>query len=89
MALLVTSGGRATPFFQAHGQQDRVVPYVFGQLSAQLIGLFGVTVLTLLASLEQTLREESTRPKSSNTDAGFFRITALTLLDLLVRQYEY
>jgi hypothetical protein len=80
MALLVTSGGRATPFFQAHGQLDRVVPYLFGQLSAQLIGLFGVTVLTLRALQVQ---------KRTNTDAGFFRVTVLTLLDLLVPKYEY
>eukprot|EP00802_Teleaulax_amphioxeia_P020676 Tamp_20970.p1 GENE.Tamp_20970~~Tamp_20970.p1 ORF type:complete len:306 (+),score=80.90 Tamp_20970:125-919(+) len=41
---LLTDGGRATPFFQAHGTQDMVVPFMFGQISSQLITSFGVKV---------------------------------------------
>ena len=41
---LLTDGGRATPFFQAHGTQDVVVPFMFGQLSSQLASSFGVKV---------------------------------------------
>jgi predicted esterase len=39
---MLTDGGRATPFFQAHGTQDMVVPFMFGQISSQLISSFGV-----------------------------------------------
>ena len=42
VANMVTEGGRATPFFQAHGAQDMVVPFMFGQISSQLICSFGV-----------------------------------------------
>lgn len=41
---LLTAGGKATPFFQAHGTQDAVVPFMFGQVSSQLISSFGVKV---------------------------------------------
>lgn len=41
---LLTDAGRATPFFQAHGTQDMVVPFMLGQISSQLISSFGVTV---------------------------------------------
>lgn len=42
MANMITEGGRATPFFQAHGTQDMVVPFMFGQMSSQIISSFGV-----------------------------------------------
>ena len=39
---LLAAGGKATRIFQAHGTQDMVVPFLFGQMSSQLIGSFGV-----------------------------------------------
>mmetsp|Transcript_12356 Transcript_12356/g.29593 ORF Transcript_12356/g.29593 Transcript_12356/m.29593 type:complete len:264 (+) Transcript_12356:242-1033(+) len=34
---MLTAGGKRTPFFQAHGTQDPVVPFFFAQVSAQLV----------------------------------------------------
>ncbi|EKX44434.1 hypothetical protein GUITHDRAFT_87404, partial [Guillardia theta CCMP2712] len=41
---LVTKEGVSTPFFQAHGVQDPVVPFMFGQLSSNVIQSLGVNM---------------------------------------------
>mmetsp|Transcript_7011 Transcript_7011/g.11033 ORF Transcript_7011/g.11033 Transcript_7011/m.11033 type:complete len:226 (+) Transcript_7011:38-715(+) len=39
---MLSAGAKQTPFFQAHGTNDMVVPFLFGQVSSQLIAQFGV-----------------------------------------------
>lgn len=39
---LLTEGGRKTPIFQAHGLQDGMIPFAFGQLSSQVLRMMGL-----------------------------------------------
>ena len=41
---MVTAGAKQTPFWQAHGSQDPVVPFLFGQVSSHAIQQLGVAV---------------------------------------------
>jgi len=41
---MLTEGGRKTPIFQAHGTQDGMIPFAFGQLTSQVLRMMGAGV---------------------------------------------
>jgi len=41
---LVTAASKKTPFWQAHGSSDPVVPFMFGQVSSHIIEQLGVSM---------------------------------------------